>query len=323
MYRRLAAGTRHFNHMTMNNEKIFIVGSGAIGRALAVFLTLNNRQVVMLRGSVDEGESYRSQVRVELMNQESLEATFQTSTLGSFSELDGLIVLTNKSYGNKRLSSLLKGKIKDAPLVILQNGLGVEQPFAEEGFPEIYRCVLFATSQITSAHTLSFKPVAESPIGVIRGGGAKLQAVVAQLSSKYFQFRLESDIQPIIWEKTIINCVFNSICPLLDVDNGIFYRNKDALNIAKRVIGECVEIAKGNAIKLDPDEILAKLLLISRSSEGQLISTLQDIKNGRETEIDTLNFEIVQAAAKIGKEELVKDTLLLGELTKLKAKIFN
>jgi len=49
--------------------------------------------------------------------------------------------------------------------------------------------------------------------------------------------------------------------------------------------------------------------------------TLQDIKNRRETEIGTLNFEIVKIAKGMNKENLVMETGLLGELTKLKSDI--
>jgi 2-dehydropantoate 2-reductase len=74
---------------------------------------------------------------------------------------------------------------------------------------------------------------------------------------------------------------------------------------------------------LDPAEVEENLLNISRSSDGQLISTLQDIRNKRRTEIETLNFEIVRIARSLGKENTVKETRLLGELTKLKADLNN
>jgi 2-dehydropantoate 2-reductase len=36
---------------------IFIVGNGAIGKALAVFLKLQDKDVIILRGSVDDDSS--------------------------------------------------------------------------------------------------------------------------------------------------------------------------------------------------------------------------------------------------------------------------
>ncbi len=59
--------------------------------------------------------------------------------------------------------------------------------------------------------------------------------------------------------------------------------------------------------------------MISKLSDGQFISTLQDIRNHRKTEIDTLNFEIVRLVTELNCENLCTETKLLGELTKAKS----
>jgi 2-dehydropantoate 2-reductase len=302
-------------------DNIYIIGSGAIGKALAVCLKLDNKNVVLLRGSIDDKSTAIEKIQISLDDRTELEALIEVSTLSNFPELDGIVVLTNKSYGNEKLAKALKGKTNNSPVVILQNGLGVEQVFVDNDFPEVYRCVLFVTSQVISVNKIRFKPVSVCPIGRLKGNEANLERVVDQLNSHGFRFSAELNIQAVIWKKAIINSVFNSICPLLDVDNGIFHREEEALKIAKRVIEECVAISKEKGIFLNSDEVAASLLLISKASDGQLISTLQDIKNRRETEIATLNFEIVRIAKGMNKGNLVMETELLGELTRLKSDI--
>jgi len=56
-------------------------------------------------------------------------------------------------------------------------------------------------------------------------------------------------------------------------------------------------------------------------SEGQKISTYQDLLNGRETEIETLNFVVDKLARSSGKNA-VPITALLGQMTKIKADLF-
>jgi 2-dehydropantoate 2-reductase len=219
------------------------------------------------------------------------------------------------------LAEVLKNKTGDSPLVLLQNGLGVEQVFIENGFREIYRCVLFITSQVISSNKVSYKPVAVSPIGSIAGKSTNLNEVVEALNSPSFPFKTETDIEPIIWKKAIVNSVFNSVCPLLNIDNGIFQRDTAALGIAKRVIKECVGIARAKGVTLTEEEVTDSLLLISKLSDGQLISTLQDINNKRRTEIDTLNFAIADIAETLHMESAVSETRLLGELTRLKSEL--
>lgn len=119
----------------------------------------------------------------------------------------------------------------------------------------------------------------------------------------------------------IVNCVFNSVCPLLSIDNGIFHRNNEALAIGKRIIKECIQVANACGVPLPEEEVTETLLAISRSSDGQLISTLQDINEHRPTEIATLNLEIARIAKELGMEDMVKETRLLGELTAIKSSL--
>jgi 2-dehydropantoate 2-reductase len=66
-----------------------------------------------------------------------------------------------------------------------------------------------------------------------------LENIILQLNNSHFQFRAEENIQPLIWKKAINNCIFNSICPLLETDNGSFiamkrhctWRKKSLMNV--------------------------------------------------------------------------------------------
>ena len=89
----------------MSNQTIYIIGTGAIGKALAVFLKLETKNVILLRGSVDNQSTSIEKFQVELNDKTVLEASVEVSTLSHFSELEGIVVLTNKSFGNGNLFS--------------------------------------------------------------------------------------------------------------------------------------------------------------------------------------------------------------------------
>lgn len=302
------------------NHPIYIIGAGTIGKALAVFLHLEGRSVTLLRSSIDQQTSYIEHIRVN-MAATSVEASIPVRTLSSMQELTGIVVLATKAHSNEQLAAALRPRIGSSPIIILQNGLGVEQPFVENDFPAVYRCVLFATSQVVGSHSLQFKPVSASPIGHIHGHELYTDEIVNSLNNPYFPFKGEADIQPIIWKKAIINCAFNSICPLLNVDNGVFHRDEQVLALARRVINECLNIATEYGVLLTSDDVTNNLLRISRSSDGQLISTLQDINNKRPTELKYLNSAIVELASRQNKAHLVEQTKLLGELTLQKSRL--
>jgi 2-dehydropantoate 2-reductase len=305
--------------VTKISDTIYIIGAGAIGKALAVFLKLENKEVVIVRASVNDAADHVENIEVKLNDGERMHAVVEIKTLSSLPALEGVVVLTNKSFGNEALAKTLRKKINHCPVVILQNGLNIEQPFIDHDFSLLYRCVVFATSQESSQNKLQFRPVTISPIGIIRGDWNNLAAIVEQLDNRIFKFKVSENIQPIIWTKAIVNSVFNSVCPLLETDNGIFYRNEKALMIARRIIAEGVVIAAAKNILLDKADVERRLLLISQFSEGQLISTYQDIRNKRRTEIESLNIAISDMAIELSQEDLVKETRLLGELVLIKS----
>ncbi|QMW04626.1 ketopantoate reductase family protein [Spirosoma foliorum] len=300
---------------------IYIIGIGAIGMTLSVLLKQVGKDVTLIRGRSnqllpDEDAS----ITVDYGDGAAVTETIPIRLLEQIESLDGVVLLTTKTYGNQDLAQRLWGKTGQSPLVLLQNGLGIEAPFLEAGFPEIYRCVLLATSQVTAPYKVLYKPVAASPIGIMRGQESKLAYLVEQFSTEQFPFRVERAIQQTVWEKVITNCVFNAICPLLGIDNGLFHRNKAALALAREVIGECIAVANEVGIRLNQQDVENRLIQISQRSDGQLISTLVDILHNRPTEIDSLNLAVARLATQLGKPELATRTRLLGELIQLRSK---
>ncbi|HAV75731.1 MAG TPA: hypothetical protein DCX53_00090 [Anaerolineae bacterium] len=230
-------------------------------------------------------------------------------------------MVSAKSYANDSIATRLKGMEISSPLVIMQNGVGVEKPFLNLDAARIYRCVLYATSQKDGDNSYKFVPIAASPIGIVRGNQQELDIVVNELNTTAFPFISHNDITREVWKKAIINAVFNSICPLLEVDNGIFARDEKASLLAEEIVNECLVIANNIGIRLSAEEIMQQIFAISKKSDGQLISTLQDINAGRETEIDYLNLEIARIGESLTPVIKASTTQALGEMVKMKSNL--
>ena len=145
--------------------------------------------------------------------------------------------------------------------------------------------------------------------------------MVNELNTTAFPFVSHSDIKREVWKKAIINAVFNSICPLLEIDNGIFVRDEKASLLAQEIVDECLVIAHNIGIRVSVEEIMQQIFAISKKSEGQLISTLQDINAGRDTEIDYLNLEIARLGETLIPVIKASTTRTLGEMIKMKSKL--
>ena len=197
----------------MGNNKIYIVGSGAIGKALAVFLQHENKNVILIRGSVDNKVDEEILITVTNQDNQKFQQKIKTTTLNNLTEINGIVLITAKAFANAELAQKLKTKKGEFSIILLQNGLNIEKPFND--FDNVYRCVLFSTSQIINDNTVSFKMVTDSPVGNMGETNSDLDTIIHQISTPYFGFRSEPDILKVVWEKVIINCAFNSICPLL------------------------------------------------------------------------------------------------------------
>src|SRR5690348_4285589 len=127
-------------------EKIYILGCGAIGFPLAAYLTAAGKSVVAVR--VSKTNVSNGQLRISVhTGKDGITVAVETISLSALTDIRGTIVIATKAYANKALALGLKDKGAIGPVVILQNGLAVEKPFLDAGFSQVYRCVLYVTSQ--------------------------------------------------------------------------------------------------------------------------------------------------------------------------------
>ncbi len=302
-----------------DTDTIYILGAGIIGLALAAHLVNNDKKVILGRTSTHDRPQGSVIVKVKDNKHNDIQARVDVISLAKLSNLDGIIIITAKAYANELIATHLKEKKTNSPIIIMQNGIGVEQPYRQAGFTEIYRCVLYSGGQKTDTYEVQFRSIKSSPIGIIAGNEDTLQACVEQISTTGFTFHAELRIQAEIWMKGIINSVFNTICPLLETDNGIFFHDSRVAEMAKDIINECIKVAQALNIDLNQQELMEQVLTISEGSAGQLVSTLQDIQNQRETEIGSLNLEIARIADTVSPKVDVSNTKLLGEMIRIKA----
>ncbi len=304
-----------------NDKNIFIIGAGAIGLVLGVKLIRQGKNVTLIKIRSTNLSENIIPVAVKENNETIIKTRVPIQTMEYLKNKSGLLIITSKAFVNTNIAKSLKEYDVQGPIVLLQNGLGVEQPYIDENFSGIYRCVLFTTSMKISEYEVQYKPVAPSPVGIVKGSIDQLHSIVEMLSTSSFEFISQPEIESTVWEKATINAVFNSICPLLDIDNGIFYRDPEVRSFALEIIQECITVAASQHVQLDQEKILTKVLSISKSSDGQLISTLQDIKARNQTEIAYLNLEIANLASTSIPQLQVNKTKLLGELISLKSKL--
>ncbi len=289
---------------------ITIFGAGAVGIALAVQLSRAGRPVTLVRLRRHTGS------RMMLRHGDD-SAGVPCCFLEEWKPLGNeLLVITAKAFANETLAAAIARRGATGPVCLLQNGINIERPFLKRGFGSLCRGVLYVTGEAVEEGVSTLKAVKPSFLGRICGEAP--ERYVAQLSTPAIPFVACDRIEEEIWTKGIVNAVFNSICTLLEVDNGIFARCADTLALAREVVAEAVHVAHRLGIPVNETAILETVLQISRSSR-HLISTLQDLRQGRPTEIEFLNLAIHELAQQLSPPVVVPRTHLLGELVRLKS----
>lgn len=298
------------------STRIFILGTGAVGMLLGTKLAKNGKDVFMLQTSVDDAPFQDRDVIFESADGEIERVTLNFGSLVRQTRLEGLIVVATKSYANEIVAYKLRKLQVDSslPIILIQNGLGNKQPFVEQGFENISRGLLYAASLQKGKHHVKFWPIADSPIGAVYGNEKWAVRFADELSTVNLSFVCSKDIQCAIWEKVAVNCVFNSICSVLDSDNGVFVRNTVANRIAVTMLEEIVTVAAEQGVDLSMGKLTQLIQDVSKNSSGQLCSTLQDLKHGRETEIRQMNLEVNRLAQEASSSLQVPTTRIMGEL---------
>lgn len=298
---------------------ISILGSGAVGMALAAFLREAGRAVLLLQAR--QSHAPWTEMRIQVSGEDRLHDVI-VPTLGwdLWPGGDGLLVIATKAHANEGIAERLREKAGDGPIVILQNGLDVEAPFLHRHFPGIYRGLLYVTSEILGEGELAFRAIQPSPIGVVRGEANQLAECVRSLHTESLPFREEPALEREVWKKTLVNAVFNTLCPLLECDNGIFYREEKLRGIVLALLAEGSRIAAACGVELDEESLGQQVMRISAGS-SQLISTLQDLRKGQETEIDYLNLALVRRARALRPPREAPLLEALGRLIEVKSQV--
>ncbi len=215
-----------------------------------------------------------------------------------------LVVLTTKVQDSAKAiegnRSLFK---KDTVVLILQNGLSNEDIVrsAVSNQVTILRGVLKLSAEFSAPGEVKFwngKTIIE------KGEGAS--EIVEMLNRCGLEARLSENIAKDVWNKLVVNCVVNPLTAILRVRDGEIIT--DSLNpVRSEIVSECVAVAKAEGMVLPAD--LREKIDRSVAGYGNFSSMYQDIVRGRKTEIDFLNWKIVELGTKHGIATPVNATL--------------
>lgn len=278
-----------------------MVGAGAVGGYFGGLLCRAGTDVTFLV----RPETY-TQISKKGLEVKSLDGDFlvHPPLIQSVSEIASvdLIILSVKCYDVpevlKTISPLV---IKGAIILTLQNGISTEDEILSRFGGN---CVIAGVAFISSKR-LAPGLIEHSENGIIALGelsGEKSARAVALhdlFSVAGISCSLKSNIRRAKWEKLCWNATFNPLSVILDAPVSLIIETPSLLDAVKEGVREVVAVAKAEGIDLHP-EVVENVIASTRPIADFYTSMYEDYKNGKATEIEYLNGEVIRRGEKNG-----------------------
>ena len=285
--------------------RIMIAGAGAMGCRYGGALFEAGHEVLLLDGWAEH---------VAAINAGGLRVTDEAGTRAlavpaalfpAAADPFDLVIVFTKATATAAVAAAAAGAIGPCTLLLtLQNGLGNVEALRVHAPDErllagvsMYGTELVGPGHITalgSGETL-FGPVAAA-------GAAAADLVGAALAGAGIPTHVTADAMGVIWAKVAFNCVMNTVCSIgsIPVSALALYDDFDAL--AMSILDEIAAVALAEGVTVDTAAALGvmKAQFDPSASGSHLASMLQDLMNGRRTEIAQLNGAIAARAAEHG-----------------------
>ena len=272
-----------------------ILGAGAIGRLMACKIKrCGMRPVLVFRDGLPHSHSQTLREKAGVF-EHALEAT-GTGAIAP-GEIQGLFVTTKASHARAAVDSVLPALAREAPVILLHNGMGVLEEL-ERAHPEL---ALFAGTTTEGAH-LDGDILVHAGEGdtVIGRQGLPAPDWFAPFAAGEERFHWEPDIDAALWKKLLVNCAINPLTALHRCSNGTLLDNPGLRAEVELLCEELAAVSAARGNRRAAGCVLDWVLSVIQRTAANRSSMLQDVEQGRETEIDYITGYLLGEARRLG-----------------------
>ena len=128
----------------------------------------------------------------------------------------------------------------------------------------------------------------------------KQEELAAIMNAAGIPLEITENVRKMIWRKLIINCNYNSLAGITQMNTGDAFYNPETYEIIKQVCFEICDVAQAKGIPLTREEGLDYLKEIADSVYDHVASMGLDVRNKRKTEIMVLNEAVSAEGRRLG-----------------------
>lgn len=299
--------------------KAVVVGCGAMGATYASALARAGHDVQVLEASaalVDQINRHGLKV-IEPDGSEQVARLTASLRAGDLDAPDFVLFFVKATH-NADAAAAAASLVGDSTIVAtVQNGWGHAEVLSRVVPAE--RLVIGVTYH--GANTVGLGEVAHYFDGSTDLGpwedGANLdaaEAVAGLLRSGGFKASATPDVKTAIWKKLALNAGYSPTAALTGLPVAGLLAVEPLRELCESLVREAAIVAHSAGIEIDPDEILAKVAVLGRSTGGAGIvpgkaSMALDVEARRPTEIDAINGAVVSLAGERGVDAPLNQAL--------------
>lgn len=302
--------------------KTVVVGAGSLGMLFAYKLAAAGLKPTLITRTYEQKNKIgREGLRLEQPSMNAVYLSclaFEEWKEADLKQWDWVLCTVKQPYVHHLLSSLrsMNGNVHTNWL-FLQNGIGhVEVAVDFICSQQLFCGVTTEAARKTDGrtvkhtgkgHTWIGKPYMQ-PLEKQAPFDSSVQKLCKQLSLAGIQASVSKNIHSKIWEKLVVNAVINPVTGITGVTNGKLLESQDLLALMQLLYQECVTVAEAEQVELSP-HLWQHLLNVCRHTSNNRSSMLQDLDQGRVTEVDWINGSIITRAEHHGISVPVNKTV--------------
>ncbi|GGD19120.1 ketopantoate reductase family protein [Pontibacillus salipaludis] len=270
--------------------RVAVVGAGAIGLLYAIRTQEAGHEVTLYVKRGQQMDLIHNK-GIQLDDRSKVYDIHMKNSMDLDDSFDLIIVATKQTHVKEVIEIVKKNDIS-TPLLFLQNGMGHIDCLDEMANSTAVGIVEHG------ARKLSDRTVAHTGVGVTRIAGITMKqedliTYKEELDSSHFPYKVENDWFEVMSDKLIINAVINPLTSVFKVANGEVVSNPNLYRIAKRLCEEACNVLG----KVDVEYHLSRVKKVALQTRENHSSMLEDIKNGRNTEIEGISGYLLKKAS--------------------------
>ena len=283
-------------------QSVCVVGAGAIGSLFAAHLA-TVADVLVLTRRLDHARA---------LNEEGLQVsgrhdfTARVTAVADARDLPDfeLGIIATKATELDAAAQGLTGRVADATMMPVQNGLGAEEVVARHGDWPLVSSVTFMSGTKHSDSLVEY--ILDTPTWVGPYGGTpfdRAQEIAQLLVDSGLKAEAMPDLRPAQWSKLIFNATVNGVAALTDLPHNAHFaaeqHDSDLGHLVHDLIEEGKHIAAAAGVELHDDPWEMNVLATKRGS-AHYPSMLEDVQARRPTEAELINGALVREAQRHG-----------------------